>query len=502
MPRKPVKKVIINAAASEECRIALVEDGKLEALHMETIGHEATRGNIYKGKIVSVEPSIEAAFVDYGGGKNGFLSLPEIHPEYYREEEEGKKGKRLHIQDLIEKEQDMLVQVVKEPLGQKGAALTTYLSLPGRYLVLLPGSSSSAGISRKIEDEEQRKKLKEMMQEFKLPEGIGFIVRTASLDTTKRDLSKDLQYLLRLWKDIKTKGQTLPTPALLYKEADLITRSLRDYFTSDTREILVDNKETFEQLRDLLRIISPRHYQLVKLYKDPKPIFSLYNLETQIEKIYESRVTLPSGGSIVINPTEALVSIDVNSSRSVRGKELEETAFKTNLEAAEEVARQLKLRDLGGLVVIDFIDMREAAHQRAVEKRLRDILKKDKAKSETGKISKFGLLELARQKLRSPVLAGSYKTCGHCQGRGLVRSVEAQAVAALRRIQAGLSKGDVTGVLVRVPTDVATYLLNRKRAELVHLESRYGLIIHVEGQAELLPGEAYIEFTGPSSTTQ
>ncbi|MDP2991807.1 MAG: ribonuclease E/G, partial [Deltaproteobacteria bacterium] len=305
----------------------------------------------------------------------------------------------------------------------------------------------------------------------------------------------DLQYLLRLWKDIKDKGQTLPAPALIYKEEYLIIRSLRDYFSSDTCEILVDDKESFDRIRDFMRIISPRHYPLVKLYKDPGPIFSRYNLEAQIEKIYESRVNLPSGGSIVINPTEALVAIDVNSSRAVREKEPEETAFKTNMEAAEEIARQLRLRDLAGLIVIDFIDMRQAAHQRAVEKSLRDSLKKDKAKIEIGKISKFGLLELTRQKLRSPISMGSYKTCSYCQGRGIVRSVEAQAIAVLRRIQAGLSRGDVSGVQVRVPVDVATYLLNRKRGELFHLETRRGLGIHIDGQTDLLPGEAHIEFS-------
>lgn len=501
MTKRPGKKLLINAEAIEESRIALVEDGKLEAFHIESIGYEAAKGNIYKAKVASIEPSIQAAFVDYGGEKNGFLPLSEIHPEYYREEAEAGKGKRLRIQDLIEKGQDMLIQIVKEATAQKGAALTTYLSLPGRYLVLLPGSTS-AGISRKIEDEEQRKKLKDMMKEVKLPEGVGFIVRTASLDTTKRELSKDLQYLLRLWKNVKTKGQTLPAPAVVYKEADFVTRSLRDYFTSDTREVLVDNKETFNRVRDFMHIISPRHYQLVKLYRDPKPIFSLYNLEAQIEKIYESKVTLPSGGSIVINPTEALVAIDVNSSRSVRERDLEETAFRTNMEAAEEIAHQLRLRDLAGLVVIDFIDMREAAHQRSVEKRVRDSLKKDKAKIEVGKISKFGLLELARQKIRAPILAGGYKVCSQCQGRGLVRSVEARAVAALRRIKAALSQGEVSGVRVRLPVDVATYLSNKKRLDLFHLETRHGLSIQIEGQPDLLPEEAHIEISRLPKTTQ
>ncbi len=501
MLRKTGKKLIINASAIEEWRIALVEDGKLEAFHIETIGYEVTKGNIYKGKISSIEPSLQAAFVDYGAEKNGFLSLSEIHPEYYREEVTGEKSARLRIQDLIEIGQEMLVQVVKDAIGQKGAALTTYLSLPGRYLVVLPGSSS-AGVSRKIEDEEERQKLKEMMKGFKLPEGIGFIVRTASFEITKRDISKDLQYLLRLWKDIKTKGQTLPAPALLYKEADFITRSLRDYFTSDTREILIDDKETLNRVRDLMRIISPRHYQRVKLHSDPKPIFSLYNLEAQIEKIYESRVNLASGGSIVVNPTEALVAIDVNSSRAVREKEPEGTAFKTNMEAAEEIARQLRLRDLAGLIVIDFIDMKEVAHRRAVEKKLRASLKGDKAKVELGSISKFGLLELTRQKIRSPIVAGSYKVCSHCQGRGMVRSVEASAVAALRRIQAGLSKGNTGGVQVRVPVDVATYLLNKKRRELFDLETRYGLTIYIEGLPDLSPGEAYLEFSKKTVTTQ
>ncbi len=497
MSRTNSKKLIINAEVPEECRIALLEDTKLAAFHIETLSHQLTKGNIYKSTVVSVEPSLQAAFVDYGGDKNGFLPLSEIHPEYYQVD--SGKGEVLRIQELVHKGQEMLVQVVKDMTGQKGAALTTYLSLPGRYLVLLPGSDST-GISRKIEDEEQRKTLMQMMKDFEMPEGIGFIVRTASLEMTKKELSRDLQYLLRLWTDVKEKGQSVATPALVYKEAGVVTRFVRDYFTTDIGEILIDDRETFKQVRDLMRVISPKHYQLVKLHKDFKPIFSRYNIEQQIDQIYEPRVILPAGGSIVINPTEALVAIDVNSSRAVREKELEETAFKTNIEAADEIARQLRLRDLGGLVVIDFIDMRESSHRRAVEKRIRDGLKKDKAKIEVGKISKLGLLELARQKLGSPIASSSYKICAYCQGRGMVRSVEAQALAALRRIQAGLSKGEVSGVHVCLPAEVATYLLNKKRADLHQMETRSGLTIHVEGQTNLPPGECRLEFTKKSET--
>lgn len=490
MSKGSSKRLLINAELPEECRIALLEDNKLEAFHVETLTHQSTRGNIYKARVVSVEPSLQAAFVDYGVEKNGFLPLSEIHPDYYQIDSE--KQESIRIQDLIEKGQEMLVQVVKEAIGQKGAALTTYLSLAGRFLVLLLGSDS-AGISRKIEDEEQRKKLKEMMKDFDLPEGIGFIIRTASLDMTKRELSKDLQYLLRLWNDIKEKGQTTRGPGLIYKEAGFIARVLRDYFTPDIGEIVIDDKETFKQVRDFMHVISNKHYGMVKLHKDAKPLFSRYHVEQQIDLIYETKIGLPSGGSIVINPTEALVAVDVNSSRAVREKELEETAFRTNLEAAEEAARQLKLRDLGGLIVIDFIDMRESGHRREVEKKLKDGLKKDKAKIEVGKISKFGLLELARQKLRAPITTGSYRPCVHCQGRGLVRSVEGQAITALRRIQTSLSRGDLTGLNVSLPLDVAGYLLNKKRGELHNLETRHGVSIQIEGQANLSPGECHFD---------
>lgn len=491
MSKSSGKKLLINAELTEECRIAVLDDNKLEAFHVETLSHQTTKGNIYKSKIVAIEPSLQAAFVDYGGERNGFLPLSEIHPEYYQAGD--KKTEALRIQDLIKKGQEMLVQVVKEAIGQKGAALTTYLSLAGRYLVLLLGSDST-GISRKIEDEEQRKKLKEMMKDFNLPEGIGFIVRTASLDMTKRELSKDLQYLLRVWNDIKEKGQTVVAPALIYKEAGFIARILRDYFTADIGEILIDDKETFKQVRDFMNIISAKHYRMVKYYKDVKPLFSRYHLEQQIDLVFEARMNLPSGGSIVINPTEALVAIDVNSSRAVREKELEETAFRTNLEAAEEISRQLRLRDLGGLVVIDFIDMRDASHRRMVEKKLKDGLKKDKAKVEIGKISKFGLLELAREKLRSPITSGTYRTCIHCQGRGVVRSVEGQAIAAIRRIQSSLDRSDLAGINVSLPADVASYVLNKKRGELCQLETRHGINIDVESQTTLPPGECHLEF--------
>ena len=388
----------------------------------------------------------------------------------------------------------MLVQVVKEATGNKGASMTTYLSIPGRFLVLMPGSDS-AGISRKIDDEQQRANLREIMNGFAIPEGIGYIVRTASMEITKTALAKDLRYLLRLWKEIKKRGQTLLAPAVVYKEQDIIAKFLRDKFSPDIKEILVDTQEAYDQVMRFLDLLPGKQKTAkVRLHKGSKPIFNYYDIEEQIERIYQPKVNLPSGGSIVINPTEALVAIDVNSGRTAKDKNFNETIFLANMEAAAELTRQLRLRDLGGLIVVDFIDMRNQRHIREVEKQVKTCMKRDKAKVDISRISKFGLMQISRQKMGSPIQMGSYKVCSHCQGRGMVRSVENQALLYLRRIHTGVVNKKVTRVQCRLPMDVAQYLLNMKREELVELEKRHEVTITVEPAPEMGPEDNRIEF--------
>jgi ribonuclease E len=493
--RQPVVKLLINAEEPEECRIALIEDGKIESFHVTSIGRESTKNNIYKGRVAAIEPNLQVAFVDAGLEKNGFLPFAEIHPEYYGgDTEAGKHWKDLKIQDVIKKGQEMLVQVVKEATGNKGASMTTYLSIPGRFLVLMPGSDS-AGISRKIDDELQRASLREIMNGFPIPEGIGYIVRTASMEITKTALSKDLRYLLRLWKEIKKRGQTLPAPAVVYKEQDIIAKFLRDKFSPDIKEILVDSHEAYDQVLRFLDLLPTKQKDAkVRLHKGSKPIFNYYDIEEQIEQIYQPKVNLPSGGSIVINPTEALVAIDVNSGRTAKDKNFNETIFLANMEAAAELTRQLRLRDLGGLIVVDFIDMRNQRHIREVEKQVKTGMKRDKAKVDISRISKFGLMQISRQKMGSPIQMGSYKVCSHCQGRGMVRSVENQALLYLRRIHTGVVNKKVTRVQCRLPMDVAQYLLNMKREELAELEKRHEVTISVEPAPEMGPEDNRIEF--------
>ena len=379
------RQMLINAEEPEEYRLAIVSGKKLEEFYVETTTRENTRGNIYKGVVVNIQPSLQAAFVDFGTEKNGFLQLPEIHSEYYQHEPP-EEGKRVRIQDALRPGQELMVQVVKEATPTKGAFLTTYVSLPGRYLVLMPGSKHG-GISRQIEDEPQRQRLRQIISELSVPDGIHLIVRTAGENRTKRDLSRDFRYLLRLWKNIKATAQEMKAPTLLYQERDLTIRAIRDYFTADIKRIQVDNKEVYNRVKDFMAVVSPRHRWLVKPYKEKRPIFAEYELENQIETIYSNRVHLNSGGFLVIDTTEALVAVDVNSGRSSREKKLWETAFKTNMEAAVEVPRQLRLRDLGGLVVIDFIDMKDRKHIRQVEIALREEFKKDRAKTEMGALA-------------------------------------------------------------------------------------------------------------------
>ncbi len=482
--------MIINAVHPEEFRVALLEGQTLEGFFIETATRGKVVGNIYKGIITHVQPSLQAAFVNYGKDRNGFLPFAEIHPEYYEKDTEDP----VRIQDVIHQGQEVLVQVVKEELGNKGALLTTYISLAGRDVVLMPGQNQR-GVSRKIEDEERRERLKELARDLRIPEEFGVIIRTAAENRTKREVGKDLNHLMKIWEEIKKKVQETPPPALIYKEQDLAVRVIRDYFSANIKTILVDDKDVYKQVKDFLRIISPRHQRIVRLFKEDGPITGKYNLEDQIAQVFRKKVPLKSGGYLLIDPTEALVAIDVNSGRTNSEGDLEETVFKVNMEAAAEIPRQLRLRDLGGLIVIDFIDMRDNRHARDVERRLKEEIKKDKAKITVGRISRFGLLELSRQHLGLNILRGSYKECPLCQGAGMVRSSETTALCYLRKIWQTLAQKKPASVKATFSPDVAGYLLNRKRAEITRMEERYQAAIVIEGNASLLPHEGHLEFT-------
>lgn len=486
-------KMLINAVHHEECRIAIVEDGLLKEFDIETPAKELIKGNIYKAVVARIEPSLQAAFVNYGTFRQGFLPMPEIQPQYYvKEIDEEKKG-RLRIQDVLLSNKELLVQVEKEERNGKGASLTTYISLPGRYIVLMPGEER-VGISRKIEDETQRDRLRTVLEELNPPKGMGFIIRTAGIDRSKKELASDLNYLLRLWESILEKGKELPAPSLVYQEQDLVMRTIRDYFTLDVTEILIDDPDVYKKTRVFFKTVMPRYERKVKLHKEKRPIFSRFNLEEQIKTIYERRVKLKSGGSIIIDPTEALVSIDVNSGKKKGERDIEDTAIKTNLEAVEETARQLRLRDLGGLIVIDFIDMWDKKHNMEVEKRLKAAFKKDKARIDMGRISKFGLLEISRQRIKPTISEASYVPCQFCLGRGSVRSDESLAISVLRKIQAGVAKGNISVVKGILPLEVAFYLLNQKRGELLRLEKELDLKIHLTGVAGIPPDKITLEF--------
>ena len=486
-----MKKMLINAIDPEECRIAILEDGHLEEFYIDSSLKESAVQNIYKGVIINIEPSLQAVFLDYGAERNGFIQLDDIHPEYFHIEPPQRGG--VDIRKALVKGQELLVQVTKDTTGAKGAALTTYISLAGQCAVLMPGSDSF-GVSRKIEDEDERKRLKEIGHDLPVPEDCGLILRTAAAGRTKKDITRDINYLVRLWEDIRRRVPELPAPCLVHKEQDLAIRTIRDHFTPEIKEILIDDPELYERAREYMKVISPRYQNLVKPHKEQRPIFSKHQVEEQTEAIFGNKVRLKSGGFIVINPTEALVSIDVNSGRSTKGSKMEDTAYKTNLEAAEEVARQLRLRDLGGLIVIDFIDMRDKKHQREIEKTLKAETKKDKAKIDLGRISKFGLLEMSRQRIRPPIEYGTYHLCENCGGRGVIRSTEASALAALRTITQRISKGQVEKVKGRLHPDEANYLLNNKRHELLSLENRFRVSIHLKGHPDVRPSQMDFEF--------
>jgi ribonuclease E len=486
-------KMLINALDPEEFRVAFIKDGMMEGFQIETSTVEQKVGNVYKAVVERIEPRLQACFVKYGGEKNGFLAAGDIHPEYFQIAMSTQDQTIPPIEKVIRKGQEVLVQVTREMPGHKGPQLTTYVSFAGRYLVLTPGRLIN-GVSRKIESEQERQRLKEIMGQLKLPEELGYIVRTVAAGQTKRELSKDLNRLLRMWKTIRSKVAESPSLTLIHKEQDICFRTLRDYYNSDISEILVDDKETYLKIMEYMKIVSPRDQGVVKLHKDRRPIFDLYHVEEQIENIYSNKVPLKSGGSIVINPTEALISIDVNSGRGTTGSGVEGMIYNTNLEAAREIARQLRLRDLGGLIVVDFIDMRERKHIREVEKALREDLKNDRAKIDTAHISKFGLMELSRQRVRPSIESKSYQICQVCSGKGMVMSVESRAVSLLRRIRLSVAKGDVIRVNGTLPMDVAAYLLNKKRKELADMENRYGVGISLQGDPSILPGGGKLDF--------
>jgi ribonuclease E len=479
-----IRKMLINAEDAEESRVAIVADGILEEFDIETCHKEQNKSNIYKGVVVKVEAGLQAAFVDYGGKRAGFLPLGEVHPTCYADSDLAKRGGRVRIHDVLKRNQELLVQIVKDEIGTKGAALSTYISLPGRYLVLMPGVDATR-VSRKIEDEAQRRQLKEIVAQLAPPPGTGVIIRTAGLDRTKQELQRDMAYLLKLWETILAQAKERPAPSVVYEESDLIIRSIRDYFTPDIAEILVDDREVFKRAREFLQAIMPRYVNRIKLYREKRPIFSKYQLEDQIEAIFEDKIPLKSGGSIVIERTEAMVSIDVNSGRSTQERGMEETAFKTNMEAGEEIARQLRLRDLGGLVVIDFIDMRDRKHIQEVERCLKNALKRDKARTEMSRISKFGLLEVSRQRLKPALQDETSLPCPHCKGQGMIRSKESLGLTVLRKIQGAAVKGNLLIAKAKVPLEAANYLLNEKRDRLLKLEQEYDIRIHIEGDATL-----------------
>jgi ribonuclease E len=489
------KKMLINAVHPEEARVAIVKDGHLVELDIEIAGSEQTRGNIYKGSVVRVEPGLQAAFVEIGQKKLGFLQMGEIHPDLWQWRDdipEEQRKRRPRIQEVLRRGQELIVQVEKGERDMKGAALTTYLSLPGRYMVVMPGSDS-AGISRKVENEAERKTLKELATELSIPDGIGYIMRTEALGKKKTELNKDLQSLVKLHKDILAKAAKVKAPALIYQESDLVIRTIRDYFTAEIDEVIVDNPEVFKQAKDFFKRTMPKFENIVKLHQEKRPIFSRYQLEEQIDQIYEKKVLLKSGGSLVIEPTEALVSIDVNSGKSTGEKGVEDTAFKTNIEAAEEAARQLRLRDLGGLIVIDFIDMRDKKHMNEVEKVLKQALKADKARVTVGKISQFGMLEMSRQRIKQTLEQGSVLACPHCEGRGKVKSVENMAISFLRKVYASAAKGTVAEVYGALPLEVAYYLLNRKKRELVRIEADYEIAVTIKGKPSFLMNQLELE---------
>ncbi len=489
------KKMLINVMHPEETRVAIVHDGRLMELNIEISGKEQIKGNIYKGVVLRVEPGLQAAFVDIGRAKPGFLQIGELHPDYWEWRDdipEEQRKRRPRIQEVLRRGQELVVQVEKDERDNKGSALTSYLSLPGRYMVIMPGSDST-GISRKVEQEGVRKHLKEIVSEMNIPEGMGYIIRTEAVGRAPEELHKDFSNLIELYESIRKKASEIKGAGEIYRDSGLIIRTIRDYFSDDIDEVLVDSKDAYREAKEFFRDTMPACEKRVKLHKEKRPVFSRFQLEEQIDQIYEKRVPLPSGGSLIIEPTEALVSIDVNSGKSSGERGIEDTAFKTNMEAAEEIARQLRLRDLGGIIIIDFIDMRDKKHNHDVEKMLKQSLKMDKARVNLGHISEFGIMEMSRQRIAKTLNDAIHLECPHCEGRGKVKSVEAMAVSFLRKVHAAAAKGTIAEVRGGLPLEVAYYLLNRKKRELTQIENDYEIEVTVKGKTSFLLNQLELE---------
>lgn len=501
-PGGPRREMIINIIPRDECRIAVLNEGKLEEIYIERASSENHVGNIYKGIVTNVEPSIQAAFIDFGMGKNGFLHISDLHPKYFpaggRDTENvGRKMPRRHrppIQRCLRRNQELLVQITKEGIGTKGPTLTTYLSIPGRFLVMMPGMSK-VGVSRKIEDEDLRHDLRGVLSGLQLPGGMGFIARTAAVGRTTREVQSDLNYLTRLWRAVERRIQEEPAPAELYRESDLVIRTIRDVFSSDIHRIVVDDREVAERARQFLSIFSPRSRDAVLDYTESGPIFHHYGVEPELERLHSKHVSLPSGGSLIIEQTEALVSIDVNSGRYRTADDAETTAFKINLEATDEIARQLRLRDLGGLIICDFIDMRDENHRREVERRLIRNLKYHKERAKILRMSQFGIIEMTRQRQRASFTRSVHQPCPHCRGTSMVKTAESVAIEVMRTVQLAVTREAIHTIEVSVAPDVAHLLLNRKRAVLSDLESRYRRTIYIKPDPHFTQDQVQIQCT-------
>jgi ribonuclease E len=487
--------MLINVVESEECRIAIVRGGELEELYMERASVQRHVGNIYKGRVNNVEPSIQAAFVDIGHAKNGFLHVSDVisraYPARLRKNkskdkgpEKDKKGRRRHtIQEIFRPGDDVVVQITKEGIGTKGPSLTTALSIPGRYLVLMP-HLGRLGVSRKIENEAERKKMREQLAGLKPPSDLGFIVRTAGRDRSKRDIQRDLNYLIRLWKVVKARAKSEKAPAEIFRESDLVLRTLRDVYTPDIRTIWVDSDAVLKRVCDFMKIVMPRYQNRAKLFDGDVPLFHKYNIEEAIERVYSRSVPLPRGGSLVIDQTEALVAIDVNSGSFRHGRNAEESAHQLNLMAAKEIARQIRLRDLGGLLIIDFVDMEKSQNRRHVEKVFREAFKTDRARSQMARLSKFGIIEMTRQRVQPSLERTTYIDCPHCKGAGIIKSSESMALEVLRHLKLLAGRDRITRVTITLHPEVATYINNQKRDALVALEKNRHLAIRVVGDPE------------------
>lgn len=504
------KEMLINVLQPEESRIAIVEDGVLEELYVERSSLENYVGNIYKGRVVNIEPSIQAAFVDFGVGRNGFLHVSDVEYQYYKHLEtpqnedngRGRKGKfnernarnKPPIQEIFQRGSEVLVQVIKEGLGSKGPTLSTYISIPGRYLVLMPGLQR-IGVSRKIDDDDVRRKLRNALLDLDPPEGLGFIIRTAGIDRSQSDLRRDMNYLLRLWRVLVKKLQNTQSPCDIYEDSDMITRTIRDIYNAEIDTILIDEQEAFERARDFIKIVLPKHVDRVQKYAGDEPLFHKYNIEDEITRIQARHVPLKGGGSIVIDQTEALVAIDVNSGNFRTEDDAEKSAYKLNMRAADEIARQIRLRDLGGVIVNDFIDMREERHRRGVERCLREGVERDRARTKVLRISPFGLIEMTRQRIRPSLRRSTYENCPCCKGTGQVKTAESMAIEVMRMLMTASNHDDVCGVTVEIHEQVANYLNNRKRKVITKLEDRSDVIISIHARNDVSPEHLVLRCT-------